>query len=178
MPIIGTIAVSFRFCYDRLGKIRVFPNSMLTVFVYGTLKPGECNHAAYCLPGLASQRSALVPGQLFHLPSLGYPGLVDGPGWVQGVVLQWAGPQAAIDRRLAQLDALEDYDPRWAGKAQGPNFYDRQWRGVYRRDTQGQSHFLTYAWVYLLGRDRVRELGGVWLPEGVWSARGLGLTVP
>lgn len=174
MPIMGTIAVSFRFCYDRIGKIRVFPLLMvalswveLSVFVYGTLKPGERNHAAYCLPGLYSQRSAQVPGQLFHLPQQGYPGLVDGPGWVQGVWLRWREPRSLMVQRLALLDDLEDYDPRWAGNPQGRNFYDRQWRGVYT--TAGQ--FLTYAWVYVLGRDRVRALGGMLLPAGVWSGR-------
>ncbi|MGA1476228.1 MAG: gamma-glutamylcyclotransferase family protein, partial [Prochlorothrix sp.] len=102
----------------------------LTVFVYGTLKPGERNHVSHCQPGLLSDQAAQIPGQIYHLPQ-GYPALVDGPGWVRGVILRWQGPRTSIDRRLALLDHLEDYDPRRARDPQGPNLYDRQWRGVY-----------------------------------------------
>lgn len=44
---------------------------MLRLFVYGTLKRGQRNHAAYCR-GLASALAARIVGRLYDLPA-GYP---------------------------------------------------------------------------------------------------------
>lgn len=42
------------------------------VFVYGTLKPGECNHPAYCFDAVRSE-PATAPGRLHLPPHRGYP---------------------------------------------------------------------------------------------------------
>ncbi|MFI4912344.1 MAG: gamma-glutamylcyclotransferase [Sedimentisphaeraceae bacterium JB056] len=47
---------------------------MISIFVYGTLKQGYCNHNRYCR-GAASIEKASVWGRLYALPQ-GYPGLI------------------------------------------------------------------------------------------------------
>jgi gamma-glutamylcyclotransferase (GGCT)/AIG2-like uncharacterized protein YtfP len=47
---------------------------MISIFVYGTLKQGYCNHNRYCR-GAVSIESASVWGRLYALPQ-GYPGLI------------------------------------------------------------------------------------------------------
>ncbi|WP_016922903.1 gamma-glutamylcyclotransferase family protein [Prochlorothrix hollandica] len=148
----------------------------LGIFVYGTLKPGGQYHQRYCQGDLQRERgfqgpfpsplvqAAMVPGRLYHLPQ-GYPALTDGEGWVMGVLLRWQGAGAVLQRLLADLDDLEDYDPQTAAVGQGAgNLYDRQWRGVYHPD----GRFWSYGWVYVMGRDRAQALGGRWLPGGSW----------
>ncbi len=45
----------------------------ITVFVYGTLKRGQCNHHRFCRYAIEI-RPATVVGRLYHLPA-GYPAL-------------------------------------------------------------------------------------------------------
>jgi gamma-glutamylcyclotransferase (GGCT)/AIG2-like uncharacterized protein YtfP len=47
---------------------------MISIFVYGTLKQGYCNHNRYCR-GAVSIEKASVWGKLYALPQ-GYPGLI------------------------------------------------------------------------------------------------------
>lgn len=129
---------------------------MLTVFVYGTLKPGEAAHEQYCTPYLKASQSAWVRGLLFHLPQ-GYPALTVGDRWVEGVLLHLR-EEAAI----ARLDAFEDYDPT---RPDVDNLYVRRSRPVFAADHQS----IGTAWVYLMTSARVTELGGIPIPQGVWS---------
>jgi gamma-glutamylcyclotransferase (GGCT)/AIG2-like uncharacterized protein YtfP len=46
---------------------------MISIFVYGTLKQGYCNHERFCKTAV-SIKPAWVWGRLYHLPA-GYPGL-------------------------------------------------------------------------------------------------------
>lgn len=91
--------------------------SGLTLFVYGTLMPGQAQSARlgpllHAIPGQTS-------GRLYHLPA-GYPALVDDPaGVVHGVVVLLAEP--------ARLMALDDYEGPlyqrglcWASTEDGP----------------------------------------------------------
>lgn len=54
--------------------------SILRLFVYGTLKRGQRNHAAYCR-GLLSAQPAQILGRLYDLPA-GYPMLAVPPEMV------------------------------------------------------------------------------------------------
>lgn len=107
----------------------------LEIFVYGTLKRGECNHDRFCR-GVLRVREATVRGRLFDLP-FGFPALVvpeesilttgtadyladaeeqrsAGPGMgqirentVHGELLTFEDPL----KRLPALDGLEGFRP-------------------------------------------------------------------
>lgn len=127
----------------------------MKVFVYGTLKPGECNYLRYCQGKVAAAESAIAIGELFAL-SLGYPAMTAGAGTVYGFVLTFADTSI-----LGELDRLEDYDRL---RPPEENEYQRQEIEVFDRDRQS----LGMAWAYLMLRDRVRSLGGIPLPDGCW----------
>lgn len=134
------------------------PEGNCSVFVYGTLKPGERYHDRYCGNQVVGSQPACVPGRLYHL-SLGYPGLTDEPGWVQGVLLEFKTPEV-----LQGLDELEEYTP---GGAATENSYHRTWEQVYHLDRTP----LAWAWLYRMEPERVASFGGIWIPEGSWSGR-------
>jgi len=133
------------------------PLSPLKVFVYGTLKPGECNYQRYCTGFVVAAEPAVARGQLFALP-VGYPAMTPGDGLVHGVLLSFASP--AI---LRNLDELEDYDPH---RPTSQNEYDRQQIEVFNPALQS----LGLVWAYLMTPEKVRRIGGVPIPAGVWSA--------
>ncbi len=130
----------------------------LSLFVYGTLKPGQWAFEQFCQGQVLASAPALVRGRLYHL-SLGYPALSLEPGWAQGVLLTLAWPES-----LAAIDEFEEYDPQEPD--QSP--YQRHWQPVCHPDRRpfGQ------AWVYTMEPDRIQRLGGEWLPEGVWPPAG------
>lgn len=130
----------------------------MKVFVYGTLKPGESNYLRYCEGKVVDACPAIARGQLFALP-VGYPAMVAGEGIVCGFLLCFAN--AAI---LDDLDRLEDYNPL---REPTENEYQRQEIEICDR------HFkpLGTAWAYCMVPDRVRALGGIWLPDGTWESR-------
>lgn len=131
---------------------------MLTVFAYGTLKPGEAAYRRYCEPYLTAAQPAWVRGQLFHLPQ-GYPALTVGDRWVEGALLQLRAADA-----IAHIDAFEDYDPN---RPETANLYVRKTCQVF----SAQRELLGSAWVYLMERQRVIDRGGIAVLEGVWSGR-------
>lgn len=126
----------------------------LSLFVYGTLKPGQSGFDQFCRGQVIALTPALVQGRLYQL-SLGYPALSQEPGWVEGVLLTLARQDS-----LAAIDAFEEYDPRCPG--QSP--YQRRWQSVYRLDLTP----LSQAWVYTMELDQIRTYGGQWLPKGIW----------
>lgn len=91
--------------------------SGLTLFVYGTLMPGQAQAAR--LGPLHWEVPAHTPGRLYHLPA-GYPALVlDPTSTVYGVVVVLAEPE--------RLSALDDYEGPlyhrercWASTPEGP----------------------------------------------------------
>lgn len=138
----------------------------LSIFVYGTLKPGEINFDRYCHQARSAQ-PAWIQGQLYALP-LGYPGLVlsdVGPdidlssAIVEGVLLSFDDPSS-----LNQIDELEDYHP---DRSPHQNEYQRNWRPVWLGSPQHRSN-CTGAWVYSMGADRIQSLGGIAL-AGLWT---------
>jgi gamma-glutamylcyclotransferase (GGCT)/AIG2-like uncharacterized protein YtfP len=128
----------------------------MKVFVYGTLKPGECNYSRYCEGKVVDAVPAIARGQLFALP-MGYPAMVLGEGSVCGFLLSFAG--GAV---LADLDLLEDYHPQ---REPAQNEYQRQEIEIFDRHLKP----LGTAWTYFMLADRVRSLGGIFLPDGMWE---------
>jgi gamma-glutamylcyclotransferase (GGCT)/AIG2-like uncharacterized protein YtfP len=128
----------------------------VSVFVYGTLKPGGANFDCYCGTEVASIYRAYIYGELYDLPSLGYPGVIRGTSKVAGFVLQFANPQI-----LTALDVLEDYQPY---RDPAANDYNREMVVAYTVDRAEPIS----AWAYFLNPDRVRQWGGVHLPDGWW----------
>ncbi|MEA5417696.1 gamma-glutamylcyclotransferase family protein [Spirulina sp. CCNP1310] len=133
---------------------------MVDLFVYGTLKPGEMNYAAYCGDRPHTFETAWVWGQLFHLPRQGYPALTPGNEKVQGILFHFDDPQV-----LAAIDPLETYEE---GRSPHLNEYQRQRQPIF--DPNGAS--LGEAWIYVMALDRVMADGGIWLPSGQWSGGG------
>jgi gamma-glutamylcyclotransferase (GGCT)/AIG2-like uncharacterized protein YtfP len=129
----------------------------LQVFVYGTLKPGERSFEDYCKPHLVAHQAALTPGRIYHLP-MGYPALTLEDGWVKGVLMTFAS-SAVFER----IDILEDYYPDRPQESE----YWRIRHPVYTPDQVP----LTEAWVYAMAQEKVRGLGGQWLPEGYWTGQ-------
>lgn len=130
----------------------------MKVFVYGTLKPGECNYHRYCQGKVVDACPARARGQLFALPA-GYPAMVAGEGYVSGFLLCFAD-EAILD----DLDRLEDYHP---GRDRSQNEYQRESIEICDLNCQP----LGTAWAYFMLPDRVRSLGGIWLPHGKWENR-------
>jgi gamma-glutamylcyclotransferase (GGCT)/AIG2-like uncharacterized protein YtfP len=134
--------------------------SDLHIFVYGTLKPGECNFVGIAAEDehrISSQR-AYILGELYHFPALGYPGAILGTRQVHGFVLTFA--DRAI---LATLDELEDYDP---ARSAAENEYTRQLVQTYTLSGVAS----IWAWVYLMTPDRVSQWGGILVPDGWWTS--------
>ena len=94
------------------------------VFVYGTLKKGQCNHALLAgFKGIAARAAGIV---LHAGPA--YPFAVRGAGTAIGEVY------AVDNQTLAKLDALEDH----------PNDYVRELTPVHLEDGE-----TVHAWIYL-----------------------------
>ncbi len=112
----------------------------LPFFVYGTLRPGEPNHAVHLRGRTAAEVPALLPDAVLY-DGPGYPYAVEHPGEgpVRGELI--TALPAAYDRLLASLDLLEEYapgDPR--------NLYERVVRDVDLLDRDGAA---VRAWVYV-----------------------------
>ncbi|ATL27550.1 gamma-glutamylcyclotransferase family protein [Streptomyces formicae] len=134
----------------------------LPFFVYGTLRPGECNHAALLTGRVAREDPALLPGAVLY-EGPGYPYVVEAPraGPVHGELV--TALPSAHDRLLVALDLLEEYapgDPR--------NLYER----VAREVTRAADGAAVRAWVYVAAprvEARLRASGTV-IEGGDWSS--------
>jgi gamma-glutamylcyclotransferase (GGCT)/AIG2-like uncharacterized protein YtfP len=81
--------------------------SDLTVFVYGTLKPGGHYWPEFCEGKVNEPVPAKIRGELYDL-HVGYPGLIlEGVDWVQGYLLTFRS-----EADFLRLDILEGYKPR------------------------------------------------------------------
>ncbi|MFJ3229874.1 gamma-glutamylcyclotransferase family protein [Streptomyces sp. NPDC086787] len=109
----------------------------LPFFVYGTLRPGEPNHALF----LRGRTGSETPGSLRNAvlyDGPGYPYAVEEPGGVVHGDLVAALP-GAHPRLLAELDRLEEYAP-----GDPHSLYERVHRDVLTTDGS-----TVRAWVYL-----------------------------
>ncbi|WP_407541342.1 gamma-glutamylcyclotransferase family protein [Deinococcus radiomollis] len=128
-----------------------------SVFVYGTLMPGECNAGvAQAAGGPDAQERATLSGYTLHdLRPEGYPALTPGEGLVQGWLLHYSAEQWPA--ALVHLDELE-------GLHLSPPLYTR---------TQAQASTASgkqTVWVYLYARlDRLTEAGCAAVPSGDWT---------
>jgi gamma-glutamylcyclotransferase (GGCT)/AIG2-like uncharacterized protein YtfP len=151
-------------------------HSPLQVFVYGTLKPGESNYNRYCEGNVLSVEPAIAPGKLYDFPQLGYPGmmrvesadLATHLATVQGVILSFADPNI-----LKILDELEDYDQT---RSPDQNEYLRQTitvtcRGAIATPKTILKNIQKTVWVYVMTHDTIQKLGGIWLPDGIWTGQ-------
>jgi len=130
---------------------------MLRVFVYGTLKPGQSNHRAYCGDRTIAVQTAKVRGQLFDLP-MGYPGMVSGKDWVKGYLLSFTDEAVLTD-----LDRLEDYS---SDRPSHENEYQREWVEVFDENEQLQG----FAWAYFMSLEKVEQSGGMLIGDGEWQS--------
>ncbi|MEM8612913.1 MAG: gamma-glutamylcyclotransferase family protein [Cyanobacteria bacterium P01_H01_bin.105] len=132
----------------------------IDVFVYGTLKPGGTYYQQYCVPYLKTARPAQVRGLLYDLPTLGYPTMTLGAGWVKGY---WFILDAAA---MPELDYLEGYHPEGYETLEGDNDFEEEY--VRQRttvfDLNGQP--TGEAWIYVMAQP---PEGAIWLAEGEWS---------
>lgn len=126
------------------------------VFVYGTLKPGECNYQRYCVGRVIKTYPAITYGQLFALP-MGYPGMTTGEGIVYGVVLGFNDPTLLLD-----LDQLEGYH------AERPELseYERQLINIFNLEQEP----LGTVWAYLMQVEKIKQLGGKLIHSGCWES--------
>ncbi len=132
-------------------------STMLKVFVYGTLKPGEYNYRRFCEGRVVEAMPAVVTGDLYDLP-VGYPALTPGDRSIYGVVLTFADPKI-----LGELDRLEDYDPN---RSPDENEYEREQTEVV--DLEGRS--LGIVWIYRMSVSRAKQLGGTFRDSDRWTA--------
>lgn len=131
---------------------------LLRVFVYGTLKPGEMYYQQYFAGKVVSATRAIAIGELFDLP-MGYPAMTSGSNLVYGYLL------CLVDTDiLTELDELEDYIPT---RPESDNLYNRQIIEIY--DAKQEHKSLGLAWVYLMTKHLVHQLGGVIQPDGWWT---------
>jgi gamma-glutamylcyclotransferase (GGCT)/AIG2-like uncharacterized protein YtfP len=138
----------------------------LNVFVYGTLKPGECNFDRYCGENVISSHRAYILGELYHFPALGYPGAISGTSQVHGFVLTFT--DAAI---LTNLDELENYHP---ARQPAENDYTR---ALVTTFTPAGMPSIS-AWAYLISavsadapvEHRISQWGGILVPDGWWAS--------
>ncbi|GHF39770.1 gamma-glutamylcyclotransferase (GGCT)/AIG2-like uncharacterized protein YtfP [Deinococcus metalli] len=138
---------------------------LTSVFVYGTLMPGERNEHVARQGGTFRARPATLRGhRLIDLRPEAYPGVVPGDAAdaVSGHVLTY--DPAAWPHALPFLDALEGLD-------ESPPLYTRKAVTV---EVDGHDEA---AWVYVYARtDRLARAGAVSVPGGDWRAvpdRGL-----
>ncbi|MGB3298637.1 MAG: gamma-glutamylcyclotransferase family protein [Phormidesmis sp.] len=138
----------------------------LSVFVYGTLKPGGRYHQRYCSRALAQSLPAVVKGCLYDFPRWGYPAMTSGEDWVKGYLLVFCGTAAVCGDILRQLDTLEGVavDANTHEPAQNDGYQRcRQW--VFAPNHQP----LQKAWTYQMKREQICQFGGVYLSKGDWS---------
>ena len=132
-------------------------------FVYGTLRPGEANHALFLRARTRSAEPGRLRGAVLY-DGPGYPYAVEEPGGVVCGELVTALPETYREL-LAELDRLEEYlpgDPR--------SLYERVQREVVR-EADGLA---VRAWVYVAApavADRLRARGRL-IESGDWRGRG------
>lgn len=145
---------------SHIQKLYSVPVTLTTVFVYGTLMPGERNaHVAGDPRHFEAQAATLGGFRLFHLSPEGYPALIPGgTGAVRGYALTYA-PDAWA-QALPLLDRLEGIEEK-------PPLYTRE-----RVQVRLESGEMLDSWVYVYARpERLREAGATEVTAGDWRAR-------
>lgn len=132
---------------NLLSHIAPPPRTNLPVFVYGSLCPGEANHAVILDGRTDSQRPAHLPNAKLQAGD-GYPWVDEAAGGagVDGWLLEVKAHEWSTV--LAELDHLEGFDP----DEPGSSHYVRRARLVTLADGSQRT-----AWVYLFPAAKRRE---------------------
>ena len=131
-------------------------NDDLTVFVYGTLKPGGHYWPEFCEGKVVSQTPAKIHGELYDL-HVGYPGLrLWGQEWVYGYLLEFAKPA-----HLERLDYLEGYVH---GRLESQNEYNRIKVPCFSEDGAQLGEF----WAYEMTQATAARHNGTLIHDGNW----------
>ncbi len=136
-------------------------DSITAVFVYGTLKTGQCREQ--CWPRRPQEiRRAWTLGELYDTGP--YPALFPGTDCVGGQV--WIFAASDMDAVLRELDEVEEYRPGH----EATNLYNR----VTIECTDEYSHII-HAHTYLYGRAHEQALFKRMQPSYSWAERRLAL---
>jgi len=128
----------------------------LSVFVYGTLKPGGHYWPEFCEGKVAAQTPAKIRGELYDL-QVGYPGLIlKGESWVRGSVLEFK-----TEKDFLRLDYLEGFVP---GRRESQNEYNRLRVPCF--DLEGKS--LGEVWTYEMTTATMTRHSGALITNGDW----------
>ncbi|MGW1027024.1 gamma-glutamylcyclotransferase family protein [Streptomyces sp. NPDC002577] len=132
----------------------------LPFFVYGTLRPGECNHDLFLRGRTVTEEPARLAGAVLY-DGPGYPYVVEEDGGVVLGELVTATPDGYAGL-LARLDRLEGYAP-----GDPANIYERVARPV----TCGDGRVVR-AWVYVAAAAVAADLraNGKPIESGDWTA--------
>ena len=130
--------------------------SNLSVFVYGTLKPGGRYWPEFCEGKVGEPVPGKIRGVLYDL-RLGYPGLLlKNEGWAYGHILTFKA-----EKDFLRLDYLEGYDPN---RPYAANEYIRKIAPVYSR--KGEP--LGKAWAYEITEHVLERCQGTRIADGDW----------
>lgn len=125
-----------------------------SIFVYGTLKPGERAYKSLCEAHVVKTQQAMTPGRIYALPQ-GYPAMTQEAGWVYGYLLVFNGLAP-----LSAIDEFEDYYPDCPERS----LYRRQEIPVFSLTAKP----IGRAWGYVMELSQVHVLGGYPLASGSW----------
>ncbi len=129
------------------------------VFVYGTLKTGQCRERCWPRPPREIRR-AWTYGELYDTGP--YPALFAGQDMVGGQV--WIFGAEDMPIVLAELDEVEEYRPGH----EATNLYNRVAIECYDQDSQ-----TIHAYTYLYARQYERNLFQRVQPDYSWATRRL-----
>ncbi|MHC5906221.1 gamma-glutamylcyclotransferase family protein [Streptomyces sp. S6] len=134
----------------------------LPFFVYGTLRPGEANHALHLSGRTLTEEPARLTGAVLY-DGPGYPYAVEAPGGLIHGDLVTVAPEYYADV-LTDLDLLEQY------RADDP---DSLYLRVTREVVREHGSQAVRAWVYVASPRLAGPLraGGDLVPGGDWLAR-------
>lgn len=130
--------------------------SKLSVFVYGTLKPGGRYWPEFCEGKVGEPVPAKIRGELYDL-HVGYPGLkLRGDGWVRGFLLSFK-----TEADFLRLDYLEGFDP---DRPYPENEYIRLKVECYTPDGEPFGE----VWTYEMTDATMQRCKGTLIPDGHW----------
>ena len=131
-------------------------SSDLSVFVYGTLKPGGDYWPDFCEGKVEKPVPAKIKGELYDL-HVGYPGLkLRGDNWAHGFILEFRR-----DLHFFRLDYLEGYEP---GRDASKNEYTRIKVPCFTPDGDKLGEY----WAYEVTDRTMEQLKGTLIPSGEW----------
>ena len=130
--------------------------SDLTVFVYGTLKPGGHYWPEFCEGKVSEPIPAKIQGELYNL-HVGYPGLrLQGDEWVHGYILTFT-----TEKDFLRLDYLEGYAP---DRPYSENEYIRLKVPCYTPEGKD----LGEVWTYEMTDATMERCNGTRIQDGNW----------